>query len=90
MSRTIGFLSGLGAGMGLGLLLAPRSGDRTRELIRRRASKGADYLWRQSNYARNAAAEAIHESNQRITKEADALRAAVDAGRKAYSQSIRS
>ena len=90
MNRTIGFLSGLGAGMGLALLLAPRSGDRTRELIRRRASEGADYLWRQSNSARNAAAEALRDSNRRITREADALRAAVGAGRRAYSQSIHS
>jgi gas vesicle protein len=39
MNRT-----GVGTGLGLGLLLAPRSGERTRLQIRRSASDSADYL----------------------------------------------
>jgi gas vesicle protein len=84
---TCGFLIGLAAGAGLGILLAPRSGERTRLLLRGRARDGATYLREQGAAVREAAAGAIRDSTRKVAKEADAVKAAVEAGRQAYSES---
>jgi gas vesicle protein len=90
MNRVYGFLTGVGAGLGIGLLLAPRSGERTRLLIRRRANDGADYLRQRTTDVRDAAAEALRDGTRKVAKGTDAVKAAVEAGKQAYSQSIRS
>jgi gas vesicle protein len=90
MNRICGFLTGIGAGLGLGLLLAPRSGERTRLLIRRKATDGADYLRQRSTDVRDAASDALRDGSRRAAKGAEAVKAAVEAGRQAYSQTIRS
>ena len=90
MNRTIGFLAGLGAGVGLGMIFAPRSGVRTRVLMQRRATDGADYLRQRSTEVRSAAAEAIRDSTRKMTKGSEAIKAAVEAGKQAFSESIHS
>ena len=83
-----GFLIGLGVGVGLGVLLAPRSGERTRSLGK--ASAGAAYLRQQGSDACDAAAEAIHGGARRVTRETEAVKAAVAGGKQAYSEAIHS
>jgi gas vesicle protein len=90
MNRGIGFLAGLSTGISLGMLFAPRSGLRTRLLIQRRATDGADYLRHRGSDVRSAAAEAIRDSTNRMSKGADALKAAVEAGRHAFTESLHS
>ena len=90
MNRVCGFLTGIGAGLGLGLLLAPRSGERTRLMIRRKAGDSADYLRQRTTDVRDAAAEALREGTRKATKGTEAVKAAVEAGKHAYSQAIRS
>ena len=85
-----GFLIGLGVGVGLGVLLAPRSGERTRSLIRGKASAGAAYLRQQGSDACDAAADAINGGARRVTRETEAVKAAVAAGKQAYSEAIHS
>jgi len=87
MDRLMGFFAGMGAGIGLGLLFAPRSGNRTRAILRQRAADGAEYIRQRGGEARDAAAETVREGSRRIASEAEAVRAAVDAGRRAYNQS---
>ncbi len=87
MDRFMGFLAGVGAGIGVGLLFAPRSGDRTRAMIRKHASTGADYMRQRSGEMKDAAAEALQEGSRRLARETEAVRAAVDAGRRAYNES---
>lgn len=91
MNRNMfGFLVGLGAGAALGILLAPRSGERTRSMIRGKANDGAAYLRQRGTEVRDAAADAIREGASKVAKGADALRSAVDAGKQAYNESLRS
>jgi len=87
---TYGFLIGLAAGAGLGILLAPRSGERTRLLLRRKARDGAAYLREQGSAVREATTDAIRDRSRKVVREADAVKAAVEAGRQAYSESIHS
>jgi len=90
MNRVIGFMMGVGAGAALGLLLAPRSGEKTRSLIKGKASDGAAYLREKGNDVRDVAAEAIRDGGRVVSKGTDAVKAAVEAGRQAYSQAVRS
>ena len=90
MKRAIGFMAGLSAGIGLGMLFAPRSGIRTRWLIQRRATDGADYVRHRGSELCNSAADALRESSRRMTKGSDAVRAAMEAGRHAFNESLHS
>jgi gas vesicle protein len=84
MNRVFGFMIGLGAGAGLGMLLAPRSGVRTRTLLRRNAHDTATLLRKRSTDLRDAAAEAIQDGARKIVKGTEAVQAAVEAGKQAF------
>jgi gas vesicle protein len=88
--NAFGFLVGLSAGVGAGLLLAPRTGRKTRLLIRRKAVDGTTYLRERGTEIRDAAADAIREKARKVTQGAEAVKAAVNAGRQAFTESIHS
>ena len=78
------FFLGLGLGVAVGVLFAPKSGAETRELIRNKANEGADYAKRRANELRDQASDAIERGKQTFTRQKDNLSAAVEAGRQAY------
>lgn len=43
------FLLGLGLGVAAGILLAPKAGEETRELLKSKAGEGADFLKSKAN-----------------------------------------
>ncbi len=93
------FLAGTGLGIGLGILLAPRSGQETRGAIRGRVNEGKDYLARQS---RDLGREVTHQASniadkastlatqgkESLEKHKASVVAAVDAGRQAYRETV--
>ena len=85
-----GFLMGVGAGVGIGMLLAPRSGEKTRSLIQTKANDSAEYLRQRSNEVRDAATEALRDTTRKVTKGTDAIKAAVDAGKHAFAETLQS
>jgi len=90
MRNIFGFLAGLGAGVGMGMLLAPRAGRETRSMMGDKATEGAAYLRQRTAEVRDAASDAVRESARRVNKGTDALKAAMDAGKQAYSDSLQS
>ncbi len=82
------FFLGLGIGVAVGILFAPKSGEETRELIRNKAGEGKDFLKRRSEELRESAAEALEKGKGAITKQKDQLTAAVEAGRQAYREAV--
>lgn len=78
------FFLGVGLGVAVGVLFAPKAGADTREFIRSKANEGADFAKRRAADLREQANDALERGKQTISKHKDNLSAAVDAGRQAY------
>src|SRR5579864_6878497 len=83
------FFLGLGLGVAVGLLFAPKTGSETRELIRSKADEGKEYLKRRSVDLRESASEVIDKSRSAVSRQRDNLTAAVEAGKQAYRDAVR-
>ena len=83
------FFLGLGLGVAVGVLFAPKSGEETRDFLRSKAEEGTDYMKRRAEDLRETAADAIDRSKDTLRRHKDNLSAAVDAGRQAYRETIK-
>jgi gas vesicle protein len=82
------FFLGLGLGVAVGLLFAPKTGEETRNMIRSKADEGREYLKQRTNEFRDSAAEAIDRGRSAVTRQRDNLAAAVEAGKQAYREAV--
>ena len=82
------FFLGLGLGVAVGVLFAPKSGAETRDLLRSKAEEGADYVKRRGVELKDTATEAIDRGKQTVARHRDNLSAAVEAGKQAYRESV--
>ena len=82
------FFLGLGIGVAVGILFAPKSGEETRELILNKAGEGKDYVKRRSEELRDSAADVLERGKSSIARQKDQLVAAVEAGRQAYRETV--
>jgi gas vesicle protein len=82
------FFLGLGLGVAVGVLFAPKSGAETRDLLRSKAEEGADYVKRRGAELKDTATEAIDRGKQTVARHRDNLSAAVEAGKQAYRESV--
>ena len=82
------FFLGLGLGVAVGVLFAPKSGAETREFLRSKADESADYVRRRSDELREQAADAIDRGKQSLHRRKESLAAAVDAGKQAYREAV--
>jgi gas vesicle protein len=84
------FFLGLGLGVAVGVLFAPKSGTETRELLRSKANEGADFAKRRATELREQAAEALDKGKSTVQRHKDNLSAAVEAGKQAYRDAVNS
>ena len=93
------FAVGLGIGVAVGLLLAPRSGEETRQILLDKAGEGKDYLRtkaeeskefvrRRGTEFRESASDLIDRSKDAIARQKEQLAMAVEAGKQAYRESV--
>jgi len=82
------FFLGLGIGVAVGILFAPKSGEETRDIIRSKAGEGKDYLRRRSEEVRDRAEDMVERGKTAVQRQKEQLHAAVDAGRQAYRESL--
>ncbi len=78
------FLAGLGIGAVVALLLAPRSGKETRDIIVQKAEEGRDFVINKSEEIRKQAEEAVDKGKDLVNKQKELLSAALEAGKQAY------
>jgi gas vesicle protein len=83
------FFLGLGLGVAVGLLFAPKTGAETRDLIRSKADEGKEYLKRATSDLRDQANDAIERGRSAVRSQRDNLSAAVEAGKAAYRDAVR-
>lgn len=82
------FFLGMGIGVAVGILFAPKSGEETRELIRTKAGEGKDYLRRRGEEARESATEWVERGRTAVSRQKEKLSAAVEAGKQAYREAV--
>ena len=82
------FCLGLGIGVAVGILFAPKSGEETRQLLRSKADESKDFLKQKSVELKDSAVDLADKSKLALQRQKEQLAAAVDAGRQAYKESI--
>lgn len=82
------FCLGLGIGVAVGILFAPKKGEETRELLRSKADESKDYLKRKSEELKDSATDLADRGKLALQRQKEQLAAAVDAGRQAYKESV--
>jgi gas vesicle protein len=82
------FFLGLGLGVAVGVLFAPKSGSETRELLRSKANEGVDNVKRKTVELRETATEAIDRSKETLKRHKENLASAVEAGKQAYREAV--
>ena len=83
------FCLGLGLGVAVGILFAPKSGQETRELLKSKASEGGDYLIRQSGTIKETASDLLDKGKTVLNQKKDILAEAVEAGKQAYRDTVK-
>jgi gas vesicle protein len=82
------FFLGLGLGVAVGLLFAPKSGSETRDLLLTKADEGKEFLKRRSTELRDSATDALEKGKSAVSRQRDHLSAAVEAGKQAYREAV--
>src|SRR5579863_5630134 len=82
------FFLGLGLGVAVGLLFAPKSGPETRDLLLTKADEGREYLRRRTEDLRDSAGDLVEKGRSVLAKQKDQLSSAVEAGKQAYREAV--
>jgi gas vesicle protein len=82
------FAFGLGLGLAIGVLFAPKSGEETRGMICDKADEGREYLRRRGEEVREQANDLVERGKGAVRSQRDHLSAAVEAGKQAYRDAV--
>jgi gas vesicle protein len=82
------FFLGLGIGVCVGLLFAPKSGEETRDLLMSKADEGREYLKKQTSGIRESAGDLIDKGRDMVSRQRDNLNDAIEAGKQAYREKV--
>jgi gas vesicle protein len=80
------FLVGLGIGSAVGILFAPKSGEKTREYLAKKANEGNEFARKKARDLRDRAEEAVEHGKETIAQTKGQIASAIDAGLKTYNR----
>ncbi len=81
MNETRCFIFGIGVGVAAGLLMAPRSGVKTRRRIAETAREGQDYVLREGAELRDTVVDTLNRTKRAAKTAADGIGAALEASK---------
>ena len=84
----LAFLSGLGIGVGAGLLLAPKSGAETRARIKESVEDGQNYIRKQSGEIADVVTGTIERGKQAARRTTDSVGQTFEEGRTAFQKTF--
>ena len=82
------FFLGIGVGLAVGMLFAPKSGEETRAMIKDRADESRDFLRKKHGEFRETADDFLERGREAVSRQREQVSAAVDAGRQAYREAL--
>jgi len=82
------FFLGLGIGVAIGVLFAPKSGQETRQLIRSKAGEGKEYLKRRGEELYEQVGDVVEKGKTTLQRQREQLSAAIEAGKQAYREAV--
>jgi len=82
------FLLGLGVGVAIGMLFAPKSGSETRELIKTKAGEGGEYIKQRGADLKDTATGWVDKGKDALSRQKDTLNDAMEAGKQAYRDAV--
>lgn len=82
------FCLGLGIGVAVGILFAPKAGEDTRQLLRSKADESKDYVKRKGEELKGSAVDLADKGKLALQRQKEQLAAAVEAGRQAYKETV--
>jgi gas vesicle protein len=84
------FVTGLGLGLGIAVLFAPRSGSAVRKAVRERAAKGHNYLTSRGVAIRGELASLVDRTGATLQRQKERIARSVEAGKKTYHGNMES
>jgi gas vesicle protein len=85
-SKMVIFLVGLGIGSLAGILIAPNSGEETREYLSKKAKEGRDYARSKAQEMKERAEDFVEIGQEAVARKQKQIATAIDAGRAAYEE----
>ena len=85
-SKVAFFLVGLGIGSLISILVAPKSGEETREYLTQKAKEGSEYAQKKARELKERAEDLVEHGSQVVTRKQEQIATAIDAGREAYQR----
>lgn len=82
------FFLGMGIGVAIGILFAPKAGEETRRLIREKADEGRGYVKNRGEEVKTQATNLVERGREKVSKQREQLSAAVEAGKSAYRETV--
>ena len=82
------FLLGLGVGVAIGMLFAPKSGEETRQLIKEKAGEGGEYLKQRGSEMKETASGWVDKGREAMNRQKENLNEAMEAGKQAYRDAV--
>jgi gas vesicle protein len=82
------FLLGLSVGVGVSLLVAPKSGRESRASIRDNVDEGTEYLRQRCAKVKQTAAAWVNKGKEALTRQKDSLTEAQESNKQAYCEAV--
>jgi gas vesicle protein len=82
------FLLGLGVGVAVGMLFAPKSGEETRQIIKNKAEEGGEYLKQRGTEFKETASGWVDKGKEAVSRQRENLNEAMEAGKQAYRDAV--